>query len=60
MELHAVFFQGKYRRNKVGNFFLRAFSVSKSIGNNIFLLSTDLSTEKITDEAFPSVILLVN
>jgi hypothetical protein len=25
MELHAVFFQGKYRRNKVGNFFCALF-----------------------------------
>jgi hypothetical protein len=31
----------------VGNLFLLAFSISKSIGNNIFLLSTDLPTDKI-------------
>jgi hypothetical protein len=38
MELHTVFFRGKYQRNEADNFFLHAFSVSKSIGNNIFLL----------------------
>jgi hypothetical protein len=46
MELHTVFFRGNYRRNEAGNFFLLAFSVSKSIGNNIFLLPTDLPTDK--------------
>jgi hypothetical protein len=35
MELHTVFFWGKYRRNEAGNFF-HAFFVSISIGNNIF------------------------
>jgi hypothetical protein len=40
-----VFFRENYRRNKAGNFFLLAISVSKSIGNNIFLLTTDLPTE---------------
>jgi hypothetical protein len=46
--------------------FLRVFSVSKSIGNNIFLLSMDLPTDKkitgerFTDGAFLSVISLVN
>jgi hypothetical protein len=44
MELHTVFFRGKYRRNEadIFFFFLCAFFVSKSIGNNIFLLPTDL------------------
>jgi hypothetical protein len=27
-------------------FFLRVYSVSKSVGNNIFLLPTDLPTDK--------------
>jgi hypothetical protein len=40
--------RGKYRRNEVDNVFLRAFSVSKSINNNIyiFLLQMDLPTDK--------------
>jgi hypothetical protein len=46
MESHTVFFRGKYRRNEAGNCFLHAFSVSKSIDNNILLLSTDLPTDK--------------
>jgi len=46
MELHTVFFRGNYRRNEAGNIFLLAFSVSKSIDNNIFLLPTDLPTDK--------------
>jgi len=41
-----IFFRGKYQRNEVDNSFLRAFSVSKSIDNNFFLLSTDLPTDK--------------
>jgi len=45
-KLHTVFCRGKYRRNEAGNFFLLTVSVSKSIGNNNFLLSTDLPTDK--------------
>jgi hypothetical protein len=45
MELHMIFFQRKYRRNEARFFFL-AFYFSKSIGSNIFLLPTDLPTEK--------------
>jgi len=77
MELHTVFFRGKYRRNEadIFFFFLCAFFVSKSIGNNIFFITngfTNIITngftdgQKITDEryftdrAFPSVISLVN
>jgi len=44
MELHKVCFRWNYRRNEI--FFLLAFSVSKSIGNNIFLLPTDLLMDK--------------
>ena len=36
MELHKVFFRGKYWWNEADDFFLHAFSVSTSIGNNIF------------------------
>jgi hypothetical protein len=38
----------KYQRNEVDNVFLRAFSVSKSISNNIyfFLLQMNLPTDK--------------
>jgi hypothetical protein len=39
-------FRGIYRRNEAGIFFLRVCSVSKSICNNIFLLPTDLPTDK--------------
>jgi len=48
MELHTIFFRGKYRRNEadIFFFFLHIFSVSKSIGNNIFLLPMDLPTDK--------------
>jgi len=42
-----VFCRGKYQRNEAGNcFFFLAFSIGKSIGNNIFLLPTDLPTDK--------------
>jgi len=41
-----VFCLGKYRQNEAGNFFLLAFSVNKSIGNNIFLLPIDLITNR--------------
>ena len=45
MELHTVCFRGNYQRNEIV-FFLLAFFVSKSICNNIFLLPTDLPTDK--------------
>jgi len=45
-ELHTVFFRGNYRRNEAGIFFLHAFFINKSIGNNIFLLPTSLPTNK--------------
>jgi len=45
MELHTVCFRGNYQWNEIV-FFLLAFFVSKSICNNIFLLPTDLLTDK--------------
>ena len=66
MKLHTVFCRGKYRQNEAGNVFLLAFSISKSIGNNIYIyiyIITDrlkITNDKFTDEAFPPVILLVN
>jgi hypothetical protein len=35
--------QGKYRWNKADNVFLRVFSVSKSIDNNIFFITNRLT-----------------
>ena len=61
-----VFFRGKYQRNEADNSFLRAFSVSKSIDNNIFFIINGLTDgqkntdERFTDGVFPSVISLVN
>ena len=47
MKLHTVFFEGNTDEMKQIIFFLRAFFVSKSIGNSIFfLLPTDLPTNK--------------
>ena len=40
-----VFFKG-YTDRMMRVFFLRVYSVSKSVGNNIFLLPTDLPTDK--------------
>jgi len=61
-----IFFRGKYQRNEVNNSFLRAFSVSKSIDNNIFFIINGLTDgqkftdKRFTDRVFSSVILLVN
>ena len=41
-----AFAEGNTDGMKRVNFFLLAFSVSKSIGNNIFLLPTDLPSDK--------------
>ena len=60
-----VFFKG-YTDGMMRVFFLRVYSVSKSVGNNIFFITNGFTNrQKITDErftdiAFPSVILLVN
>jgi hypothetical protein len=40
-----VFFRGKYQWNDAVTFFC-AFSVNKSVGNNIFVLPTDLLMNK--------------
>jgi len=43
----------KYRRNEANNFFLRGFSVSKSIDSNIFFITNGLiDGQKMTDGAF--------
>jgi len=46
MELHMVFAEGNTDGMKRVIFFLLAFSISKSIGNNTFLLSADLPSDK--------------
>jgi hypothetical protein len=56
---------GKFVGKSVGNkkyYYRRVFSVSKSVGNNIFLLPTEkkITDERFTDRAFLSVILLIN
>jgi hypothetical protein len=40
------YYRGIYQRNEVGNLFLRVCLVSKSVGNNIFLLPMDLPIDK--------------
>jgi hypothetical protein len=44
--LITVLYRQNHQQIKACNFFLRTFSVSKSIRNNIFLLPTDLPTDK--------------
>jgi hypothetical protein len=61
MKLHTVFFRGKYRRNETDNVFCTPFpSVNPSIIIFFFITNGLSDGQKITDEAFPSVILLVN
>jgi hypothetical protein len=47
------FFQGNYRWNEAGNVFLHAFSVGKSIDNNIFFITNRLTDgQKIINKRF--------
>jgi hypothetical protein len=48
-----VCFRGNYRRNEL--IFLLVFSVSKSIGNNIFYYQWTFDRQKITNERVTNV-----